>query len=79
MIGRIGVAVAGEPATEVAVAHARLLAERLHARLIPLRSRRAAPVGGRLGSVAVPVEDPTSAVAAAAMARWQERRRMASA
>ena len=65
VITHIGVAVDDEPASEVAVAHAGLLAEQLHAQLIPFGVVEPHPYAVGWGSVAVPVEDPASAVTAA--------------
>lgn len=64
-ITQIGVAVDDEPASEVAIAHAGLLAEHLHARLIPFGVVEPHPYAVGWGTVAVPVEDPASAVTAA--------------
>lgn len=61
----IGVAVDDEPASEVAVAHAGLLAERLHARLFPFGVVEPHPYAAGWGSVAVPMEDPANAMTAA--------------
>jgi nucleotide-binding universal stress UspA family protein len=64
-ITQIGVAVDGEPVGEVALAHAGLLAEQLHARLIPFGAVEPHPYAVGWGSVAVPVEDPASALTVA--------------
>jgi len=65
VITHIGVAVDDEPVSEVAVAHAGLLAEQLHAQLIPFGVVEPHPYAVGWGSVAVPVEDPASALTAA--------------
>jgi nucleotide-binding universal stress UspA family protein len=65
VVTRIGVAVDDEPASEVAVAHAALLAEQLHAHLVRFGVVEPHPYAVGWVSVAVPVEDPASAVTAA--------------
>ena len=64
-ITHIGVAVDDAPASEVALAHADLLAAQLHAQLIPLGVVEPHPYAVGWGSVAVPVEDPASALTVA--------------
>ncbi|HEY5335841.1 MAG TPA: universal stress protein [Mycobacteriales bacterium] len=61
-ITRIGVAVDDASATEVAVAHAGLLAEHLDARLIPFGVVEPHPYAVGWGTVAVPIEDPARAM-----------------
>jgi nucleotide-binding universal stress UspA family protein len=64
-ISEVGVAVDDEPASQVALAHAGLLAEQLHAQLIPFGVVEPHPYAVGWGAVAVPVEDPVSAVTVA--------------
>lgn len=65
VITQIGVAVDDERSGEVALAHAGRLAEQLHAKLIPFGVVEPHPYAVGWGSVAVPVEDPASALTAA--------------
>jgi nucleotide-binding universal stress UspA family protein len=64
-ITRVGVAVDEERVSEAALAHAGLLAEQLHARLTPCIVVEPHPPAVGWGTVAVPVEDPDSALTVA--------------
>jgi nucleotide-binding universal stress UspA family protein len=65
VISHIGVAVDGEPASNVALAHAGLLAEQFHADLIPFGVVEPHTYAVPWGTVAVPIADPASELTAA--------------